>query len=246
MAGVKRTKPNWMKRTTTKRVRNNILSNQNKGTVVRTSVAARSKTLSPSYFKTHLGGFPQRMTQTLRYATLSNGSLLGGVYTEPTVIVLNGIYDPDAALGGGQPAGYAKLMAVYTKCFVRAAKMTVQITNTTNGNLLPIQVGITLSTFSTAMTYATAAQYGMVTQKVVGINPDNVYLNQSVDCNKFFAVDDLLDNTAYNCTVSANPAQIVCGHLWMYGNYSGVSTASFAYTLTVDFDCIFTDPQPFT
>lgn len=244
----KRTLPKWMKKKTTyKKSKSSLYTNQNKSSVTKTSVAAKTRSLGNGYFKTHLGGFPQRYTQSLRYATVGSGSLAGGNYAEATVIVMNGAYDPDAALGGGQPGGFAKLMAVYTKCYVRSSKMTVVINNTTNGSPLPQQWGITLSTLTSAMNYLTATQSGMVVEKSLGFNPDQITLTQSVDCGKFFSVDDLLDgSTQYCCTASGNPTQLIAGHLWLYSNYAAGSTGYFAYTVTVDFDCIFADPQPFT
>jgi len=227
-----------------------VAASQNRSTTKNVSIASYAPSLRSNWFKTHIGGFPQRMKETIRYAYSNSSSVAFSTYAEPIVMVMNGTYDPDAALGGGQPAAFTKLMAVYTKCYVKAAKITVKYTPLPQTNnvvdSIPWLVGITITTNGTSLGgYQNAIQGGLVTWHQVMQSPDTITLTQSVDIGKFLSVDDIMDGSSFYNTNAANPTQIVVAHGWVY-NLSGGTSGYMQYSLTVDFECIFADPTLIT
>lgn len=212
------------------------------------SVAARSLSLRPGYFRSHISGFPQRYVETLRWSYFASGTAGAGVYLEPLVIRANSPYDPDVAIGGSQPAAYSKLIAVYTKCYTKACRISVRITNVSGGGgagLQPLEAGLVLTTAGTALPSLTGAiQGGLCVHKNICVNPDQVYLTQSVDMSKFFSVGDIMDGSSYYCTAASNAAQEVFAHLFLYNQ--GAGTAYYSYNIDVDYECVFADPTVIT
>lgn len=210
------------------------------------SIAARTPSFKRNFFKSHMGGFPPRYTETLRYNTWSSGNVVVGTntYTEPMVLVVNGPYDPEYSLGGGQPAAFAKLMAIYTKCYVKSAKITATVVNTL-GVDAGLQVGLTLTTFGSSIGDPNkASTCGFVDRQFLYHHPDTCVLTQTVDIGKFLS-RNVMDGSDTFATVGANPIQLVCAHLWAYCASTTVS-GSLQWNIILDMDCVFADPQPFT
>lgn len=210
------------------------------------STKTKSKSLKKKWFKYHISAFPQHEFETIRYtyAPTVNQSLLTTVYAE-LPIVMNGPFDPDAT--AGQPAGWSKLMAVYTKCFVRAAKIRVDFQNVINGGVYAnLMVGITITTNSTTLaSVAGATQPGLEVHAPLGNAVDTKTLEIDVDIRKFLGIKNGQDgSTSFCCTTASNPAQIVVAHVWFYNSYG--ATALYNFCATVDFDCDFFDPVPVT
>lgn len=208
-----------------------------------TSLKARSRTLVPRYLKEHISGFPQHERQTLRWANIvGNTSLTAGSYFDSPYI-LNGAFDPDFLAASTQPAGFAKYMAVYTKYFVKAARITV---NFANQSSLPFVFGITVTTNTTTLTnFVGSIQPGLCNFTTLCGSPDNKTISESVDIEKFLDVKrgtSLYPN--YAGDVGANPLQIVVAHVWGYD--MNVSTGIiYAFNVIIDFDVDFYDPKPF-
>jgi len=75
-----------------------------------------------------LGGFPSRMSATLKYVeffTLDPGSA-----NDRYVFSLNGLYDPNITGGGHQPSNFDLLMQVYNRYVVHTTKCTMAVDNT--------------------------------------------------------------------------------------------------------------------
>jgi hypothetical protein len=175
---------------------------------------------------------------------------LTAIYTETAVQILNGPYDPDAALGGLSAAGFAKYMALYSKCFVLGAKVRVKGVLTGAGYngppLSAVLVGYTITTNTSSLTSTTnAIQAGLCSYQLVNVNPDRFEFNLSIDVAKFVDKPDLLDDNQFFCTSSANPAQVIAGHLW-YLCPAAAGATTINYIVEVEMDCVFTDPIPFT
>lgn len=69
-------------------------------------------------------GFPQSMQSQLRFCKsldFTPNSATIGVKT----FVANGMYDPDAAVGGHQPRGFDEFMNIYQKFTVKSARVSV-------------------------------------------------------------------------------------------------------------------------
>lgn len=216
-----------------------------KKTVKGASIAAYGRFTRPTYFKSHQTGFPQQYTEYMRCVNIKTAAVAASSYVEPLDIIMNGAYRPESGVGTTTTA-FAKLMAVYTKCYVRQAKLTVCITtlnNVANGlPAIPLSGGITVQTTTTGMgNFDAAVGGGLSTWKQWFQSPDTITLTQTVDMRKFLGVDDLLDAAGtYGNTVAANPSQIVVGKVFVQ-NFTATA-ATILITWTLDMDCVFTDP----
>jgi hypothetical protein len=202
-----------------------------------------------NYSANHVLGVAQSLRRTLGWAVGGAASVAAG-YAEQAVVLLNSPYDPDAALGGASAGGFAKYMALYSKCFTISARIRIRLSAAGVGNVgvatSAVTVGMTITTNTTSLGSAVAAvQAGLVNYELMNINPDRVELNNAVDIAKFVDKPDILDDPQFFCTAAANPAQLICLHFWT-NNQSVVATSTVQYLIEVEYDVIFTDPIPFT
>lgn len=215
-----------------------------------TSTKTKSKSLKKNYFKYHITAFPQHEYETLRWTYFpSNQTLATGTYAE-LPLYINGPYDPDGPVTATQPAGWTKLTNVYTKCFVRSAKVRVLFQNLpvaaqgySRANLV---VGITITTNDTTLGSLTGAiNPGLVQYTSLIGDPDSKVVEIDCDMKKFLGITSGIDAAGtYSCTSSSNPSQVVVAHVWLYNSAS--FTAAYNFCITVDFDCDFYDPLPVT
>lgn len=209
------------------------------------SIAARGRFTQPTYFKSHQTGFPQQYTEYIRCVNIKTAAVAANSYVEPLDIIMNGAFRPENGAATVSTA-YAKLMAVYSKCYVRQAKLTVQITtlnNVANGLPgIPLSGGVSIQTNTAGFgNFDTAVGGGLTTWKQWFQSPDTVTFTQTVDMRKFLGVDDLMDSAGtYGCTSLANPAQIVVGKVFAQ-NFTATA-GTILLTWTLDMDCVFTDP----
>jgi len=188
---------------------------------------------------------PQTQKQTLIWV-YSTELTYTTTYAE-NAFIMNSPYDPDAAFGGTQPTGFAKMMQFYSKCFCVASRYKVTVVNTTNGTIVaPIAYGITVSTNSTSLgSVAGAIANGLVTYDLIGTFPDHRRLDMSIDVAKFLNKPKVLDDPQLFCTSAANPSQVIVAHLWGQ-SMTPTTTSIVALILEAEFECIFTDPIPFS
>jgi hypothetical protein len=203
-----------------------------------------------NYLRDHVSGVSQSLRRTLAWAVSTGiSSTVAGTYTELSVTILNGAYDPDAALGGTQPAGFAKYMQLYSKCFVTQARMKVRGRISGAGFAGPptntFVIGAAITTSSSAIAGIDQAIYcGLSQYDVVNVNPDKFNFDLSVDVAKFVDKPFILDDPQFFCTTGANPSQVIAGHIWYYNN-GVLTTSTISYVIEVEMDCTFTDPIPF-
>jgi hypothetical protein len=209
----------------------------------------RSSFVPPrNWLSTHIGGFPQSQRQTLVYTAHSSGTIPFNTFNEIDQFVLNSPYQPCAPIGGGASAvGFAKYMAVYTKCFVMGARFKIYYLAVPNsGTFVPQHAGVTITTNGTAPTAidSTIAS-GLVVHDYVYQNPDHLHFSNAIDIGKFLDKPKVLDDPQLFCTATTAPGQIVVAHLWC-ANFSSALASGFNFTIEIEYDCVFTDPQPFT
>jgi len=171
-------------------------------------------------------------------------TLTGASFVEFMSFTLNGPYDPDVAVGGTSAHGFAKYMAFYSKCFVLAARIKVSGTKMEGshpGALFGLNINTTTAGGTAAVTYM---QDGYCDYKIVGNFPDSFSFNMGCDIGKFLDKPDVLDDSELFCTDASNPAQVIVAHVWG-SNYSGTSVFC-TFAVEIEFDCVFTDPVPFT
>ncbi len=141
-------------------------------------------------------------------------------------------------------------MAFYSKCFVLGSRIKVKYAVSGNGAAgIPTStqvVGLTITTDTTGLSdITTSVSGGLCDYHVHNVNPDAHKLEMSVDIAKFVDKPIILDDPQFFCTSSANPSQVVVAQLWAIAP-NAVATNSICTVVEVEFDCIFTDPIPFT
>lgn len=237
------------KRSTNSSKRRRVLPSAKKTVLAKaTSTRAKSVVANPSYFKYHISAFPQKQYETLRYVYQGVPTTVAVTSMYDILLCLNGPYDPDT-ITASSAAGWTKYMAVYTKALVRNARMKVIFSTSppTAATQNVVTCGLSISTNYTAFTNVQAAiQSGLCVYNVLNANSDVRPLEIDVDCNKFLGIKNGQDAANdYACTPTANPAQLVVGHAWVY-NPSSVQAASITYNIVIDYDCLFYDPIPVT
>lgn len=156
-------------------------------------------------------GFPDILETTLVYAdhillSSSAGNLLPNKYYN-----MNGLYDPDPALGGGQPYWFDQLSAVYSRYAVIGSKITVDFTHSNptldTGDVGPWVVGV----IGDSNTTLTATSAGPL---IASQNTDTQTLGgdyKTVRCTATYSPMQSLGRDWTDSTVagtpSANPSQ---------------------------------------
>lgn len=92
-------------------------------------------------------GFPDRLTTNLVYTDSFILVPSAGTILPYKTYRLNGVFDPDQSLGGGQPQYYDQLAAIYNRYCVNGAKLTAYYsrTTTTAAGIGPYIVGVSCS-----------------------------------------------------------------------------------------------------
>lgn len=210
--------------------------------------AVGTSSIPRNFLSTNFAGVSPSLRRTLAwYGAI--GSTLSSTYSENTVVILNSPYDPDAALGGVSAAGFAKYMAMYSKCFVTSARIIVKYalagTSFEGSPSGIVHVGVTITTYSTSIgSLFGAVTAGLVEHRVHNINPDSGTFSLAVDIAKFIDKPFILDDPQLFCTSGANPGQIVCAHIWT--NNVSLANPTILGGIDVEYDCTFTDPIPFS
>jgi len=154
----------------------------------------------------------------------------------------------NSAYQGGAPAGgFSKYMAFYSKCFVVGATSIGRGVVVNNAEASGLVMGACVTTNSNSLTTAAAAiSNGMCSWHNVFNIPDRVQTTNSVDVSRFLNKPRVLDDPQLFCTTSADPTQVVVLHLFVQSNVATAGAILTTWTLETYFDCIFTDPIPFT
>lgn len=219
-----------------------------RATVLSRSVVSYNPRLNRNYFTSHQAAFPQRFNEVIRDHFRTGYSQAANSFAVPYLIVANGPYDAGT---GSQPAGFTNLMGIYSKCFVKAAKLVVNFNSQTHSgstglpNNNDLTVGITISTLPALFTSLSAAiEGGLECHKFIGQTPDSATCELKVDIGKYLSVPDVMSNSQLFNTATANPGQLVYMQVWI-----GQLGASAQYTVingVMEYDCVFTDPNKVT
>lgn len=206
----------------------------------------------PNVNRSSLGilGVKPSLRETLGWTGAAVVATSANTFAELATIILNSPFDPDNALGGISARGYAKLMALYSKCFTIGATIKVQILGGDNPGLLADNVvqmaGVTITTNTTALTSLVQAQeLGYTEHQFLGLSPDHHEFNLRLDVADFLNKPDVLDDAQLFCTSSANPAQLIVAHIWI-SNLAAATSGGVAWNANVNYEVVFTDPIPFT
>jgi hypothetical protein len=203
-----------------------------------------------NFLRTHISGVPQHQRDTLVFAYASSVPGVTGTFSEAGIFNLNSAYDPNGSTSAAQPAGYAKYMTFYSKCYVVAARIKVKMCAYINASEIqpPNVLGVTISTLGSSLsTYTQAIEIGLCDWSVVQYSPDFHQFTESIDVAKFLFRSKVIDDPQLFSTVSANPGQLITAHLWSYPLISSSQgIANICYGVEIEQECIFSDPIPFT
>jgi len=213
---------------------------------VASSDASKAQGRGPNVPRFTLGadtllGIAQATRRTLAFSGNSLITSTTGAYSE-NPFVLNG---PFNVLSGASAIGYGKYMQFYTKCFVLGARIIVKacVVSPSGANIGAVGVVVTTATTSLGSVNA-AITNGMCQWDLVGTNPDHREFTESVDISRFLFKPKVLDDPQLFCTIAANPPQVVVAHVFFQGVNGG--TQNLNQQTEIFFDCVFTDPIPFT
>lgn len=200
-----------------------------------------------NYLSTHIPGITQSLRRTLVGSVPTYFNVAASSFNEITAICLNSAY---RFYGTTNAFGYDKYMQFYSKCFVHGARIkwkasTASMVSGANYHA-PLTWGITITTFSTALTnVAEALQNGLTSYEMTCLSPNTVTLTEGVDVGKFINVPNILNDPQLFSTFNSQPAQFIYAHCWVDSRVPTVTPLVIG-TLEIEFDCTFTDPIPFT
>jgi hypothetical protein len=189
-------------------------------------------------------GLAAAQRRTLAFTKVASASTNGtGGYGEFTY-QLNSAYLVD---GASSATGYAKYMGFYSKCFVVGARVMARGVVINNATTHGAAVGLVVSTNNTSFAgLVPAIENGMCDWVTVFNIPDRFELNQAVDVKKFLHKPNVLDDPQLFSTSVALPGQAINLHLFIQATGTTAAAINSDIVLEFLFDCVFTDPIPFS
>lgn len=224
-------------------------------TIETTTVAPPKKKVKPTLtvrIPRTLRSFPNQMRVRLKYQSYFDASIpsTGPVYYFWRA---NSIFDPDAAVGGGQPRGFSQWSNFYEKYHVMGANCQLRLldkdTGTSTTGTVTGLYGVALKDSTTAITSI----------KEFTEDDDSVYsgydswhaankLMLKFDVKKHFGIQDILDNDnlggTTGVTFGANPVDQAFFVTWAnQAPSSGSASQPFAWDVLLTYDVVFSDPK---
>jgi hypothetical protein len=171
---------------------------------------------------------------------------------------LNGLYDPEVAVGGHQPRGFDQLMAAYGRYTVVGAKaQMINLNNDASNDSPPQYFGMKVSPNSTEIANYSCLDLIESRQLVKfaegGILYPSIHKGSSIkgrpqvmkkwSAKKHFG-GSVVGDYDHSGTSSVNPATTSLAILdcWVGHPSSGVNPASGSYLVIIDYVALFTEP----
>mgnify|MGYP000665845920 FL=1 len=201
--------------------------------------------------------FPKNKLVSLRYVW--QGALdasAGGLASKQ--FNLNGMYDPEVAVGGHQPRGFDQLMAAYNRyCVVSVKAQFINLNNDTSNDNPPQYFGLKVSSSATEIASYSAVDLLESRQKVKmaegGMIYPTIHKADSISgrpsvmklwsAKKYFG-GTVVGSDEHTGTASANPTSSSRAILdcWVGHPSSSVNPASGSYLVILDYVALFTEP----
>jgi hypothetical protein len=194
---------------------------------------------------------PRSLMRTLRYAesyTLTTGA--AGVVGTVQLMVLNGVYDPNATGVGHQPYGFDQLTPFYGYYLVKATKYRILVT--TIGSTAEVAVCFQIYPAVSGVSIA-GSSVDAATEKstctVFPVGPSGVdrarLIEGKAQMHNIFGITPAQyknEQTTYGAAVTAGPS---AGAYLEIGaaSYSGVSGTTISVQVVLDFDVEFFQPK---
>jgi len=215
----------------------------------RTFTAPRSKSYTPvntrvgtnsQNFLVHRGiGFPDKYRTRLMYCE----SVTLGPFSPQTLykaFTLSSPYDPDPAIGGGQPTWFDQLASIYRTCNVVGAKLTARYgipNNTAVTNDGPYMIGLTTQAGASALTTTDAPT--LATQPNTGHDLLVDGETKTLTCTY---APRMLNADMVNQSSTSGTATPFYGLVWASPQLA--ATGSINIIVTIEFICDFFDIKP--
>jgi len=172
----------------------------------------------------------------------------------------NGMYDPEVAIGGHQPAGFDSLMEQYLHFTVLSATIDVEMQNATLANNIIAYVCLNSAAGQVAALYAAApAGQGnntireqpflskdLITSVYSSFRQDTRSTRLSFNASKFFGKSpwNLIGDSRFQGSDSADPTEDANISLVLYSpTYANESGHSFPFKVVITYNAVFTEPR---
>lgn len=182
----------------------------------------------------------KKTTTILRYSTASNVSFPSAGIPTTVKFRVNGMFDPEEAIGGHQPRGYDEMTALYKKYRVTRACLEVWATmpNDTEGGLITVRM---VNDNTNATTQDSVLEDPECVIKSCQYQSGNCYIKKEVDLRKYF-VD--FDNDDYvGICATGNPTKQYFFHVTPLFTGTGGSSGQMRCTYRLTYEAEFFDPQ---
>lgn len=184
-------------------------------------------------------GFPRKLKCVHTYhQTTQLVSVAGGLASQ--LNRCNGMYDPDASLGGHQPLYFDQMSALYDHFCVIGSKITYYFSHSVTGNLL-VQVTSYINddiTLSVTNPDTLAEQVGSKTIIIPAGSNNRFKMVQNWSAKKFFG-KSVLGNKALTGTPSADPVE---QSIWVLSaNQPGGGNANIDVQIEIEYIAIWSE-----
>jgi len=195
-----------------------------------------------------IGGFPSQKVVKLKYVTEQNISVSTGL-SKSVSYIANGMFDPEAALGGHQPKMFDQWMAVYSHYNVVASKISVRLAISSNPQL----------TWGVARTATTDQLTGLTLPTILenryqgdwtingDSNPNNVTMaNRTMTANYNQKVQFGLNATGrddLNGSAIINPHEQSVFELWVCPILGNTGNINATFVVEIEFVALLTEPR---
>lgn len=189
----------------------------------------------------------RRQSAVLRYADIKR--LSGDVATKSTAFMkfhANGMYDPDAQLGGHQPRGFDQLSALYDEYFVRRCQIEVTFSTLTSTNeWLPfIAIRPSDVEFPEAVNILEGPDrvIAKTTVKDDGNGRSSTYLTLSVDPSKWIGnIGE--DNEDARANIVNNPVDACVFYVGVINTSTATATCLVDCVVNLTYEAVFMNPK---
>lgn len=193
-------------------------------------------------------GLPDTFITRLDYYQLENAITMdaSGFYAYKNIWRANSVYDPDDALGGGQPAYFDQLAALYTNYRVTAVKYKFTIVNKNGTNPMFATSLMTRQTTTQNDVQALASNSNSTGMCVISSegsdNMATIEAYTGIDAIMGVPMATILADNQYSASVGTNPEKL--GLLYFIANTSGSNTTTFDLQVQISYYVRFEDLKP--
>lgn len=214
-----------------------------KGKVAKAQKTYKNAISAPKMRIYYAPGCPNSMPVKLTYTTDQSFNVVnqGNALIPSIAYRANGPFDPEVAIGGGQPRYYDQWAALYNKVTVTHARFKIQYATQTAGSL-PTWICVATATDSDTSRFTTVksfmeAPYNNV--KLSGTTGQNTSILDWYP-NQYFIGKTIYDEDMAS-TTALLPIREVFFHVQLKTQTNNADSATRGAILSVEYDCLFFD-----